>query len=357
MRRLFFGLFWLRIVATRQPCQPKSRSLHSFFNNLYLHLQTTMKLLLATTALFVTASGAWEVRKLNQPDRKLGQFDFLISDASPEDGPLCITATDGMRNFGNLKLMPCDFNQFPPEQLWNYEDDQFFNDLGNSNSKCMVANHGDSLFDGVRMRLADCDASLSNNEFIYDGEYIKFASNTSYCLTNRGPIAHAGDPIHAKPCLDRDDFKWSHTDEDPRQDGGTLYTFYADGGWISPKNCSTAKSTKIILGDCPWGGWNVKQVDGVKIFRSGSDISMCLQAGLGGSVMHGTVLRLMPCDANEKLQQFDWNDETPIKLAADHDDLCLEWRGRNVNVGVDPIIMKSCDRTVYEGWSGDEVYY
>lgn len=312
---------------------------------------------LVALALFVTITEAWEIRPL-QDDRKLqsapGVFDFLISNASQE--PLCITAADGMRNFGNLKLMPCDFETFPAEQLWNYEDAKFYNDIGISNSKCMVVNHGKELWNGVRVRLADCADSLLMTSFLYDGEFIRVASDETYCLTNRGDKAQAGDTIHAKPCLDRDDFKWTHTDMDPRNDGGTLYSFYADDGCIQPKEGSAAKFTEIIMGECDARyAWNVKDVDGVKAFRSRLDLSMCLQAGLGGYVDHGTKLRLMPCNENEELQKFEWSDETHIKLVS-REELCLEWRGRNVNVGVDPVIMKSCDLTVYEGWSGDEVY-
>jgi hypothetical protein len=195
-----------------------------------------MKSLVFITSSLLGASSveAWEVRKLGQDDRKLGQVDFLVSQASPEKELLCVSAADGMRNFGNLKLKPCDFEQYPPEQLWNYQDGILYNDIGNGNSKCMVAN---DVLDGVRMRLADCDESLAAYyEFIYDGEFIKFTSNQSYCITNRGPNANDGDPIHARPCSDRADFKWWHTGNDPR---GTLYSFYAEGGCIQTNNDST----------------------------------------------------------------------------------------------------------------------
>lgn len=87
-------------------------------------------------------------------------------------------------------------------------------------------------------------------------------------------------------------------------------------------------------------------------FSSGLGTSMCAQAGLGGFVDHGAKLRLMPCKESEELQKFEWEDETPIKLAS-NDDLCVEWRGLSMSVGVDPALMKLCD--LFEGWSGDEV--
>lgn len=317
--------------------------------------------LFATTA--AVEASTWEVRKI-QDDRALssspGAFDFLISNASPPDEPLCITATEGMKDFGNLKLLPCDFAYFPPEQLWNYENGKLFNDLGNGQTNCMVINHGETLFDGVRIRLADCNEALSFNEFIFDGDLIRVTSDDGYCITNRGATAQIGDSIHVKPCRDRDDFKWLHTEEDSRNDGGTLYSFYAEGGCIQPKDGSTAKFTEIIMDECNAASvWNIKEVNGVQSFRSNLDITKCLQAGLGGVVTHGTKLRLMPCKGEERLQHFEWSDETPIRLANRDEfepDLCLEWRGRNVNVGVDPVIMKTCDLLVWEGWSGDEVY-
>jgi hypothetical protein len=187
------------------------------------------------------------------------------------------------------------------------------------------------LVEGARMRLAtDCNDNVVNDEFIYDGEYIKLKSNEGYCVTNRGQNANDGDSIHIKPCRDRDDFKWLHTGNDPR--AGTLHSFYAEGGCIQTKNDSIANFAKVIIGECSASSaWSVVEGNGgVKIFRSGLDTSMCLQAGLGRAVEHGTMLRLMPCDETEELQKFEWDDETPIKLASINS-LCLEWRGRNVS--------------------------
>jgi hypothetical protein len=313
-----------------------------------------MKFLLSTSLSLVAVSNveSWKVHKLeHENERKLSQFDFLISRASPQGQPFCMTAadTDGMRS-SNLKLKPCDFEQYPAEQLWNYADDKFYNDVGNGNSKCMMPN---DLLEGARMRLAaDCNVNVAHDEFIYDGEYIKLKSNENYCVTNRGQNVNDNDSIHLKPCRDRDDFKWLHTGNDPR---GTLYSFYAEGGCIQTNNDSIEKFTKVIIGECSASSaWSVFEANGGKMFRSGLDTSMCLQAGLGGVVKHGTMLRLMPCDENEELQKFEWDDETPIKLVS-IDNLCLEWRGLNVNVGTDPIVMKSCEHLVFEGWSGDEV--
>jgi hypothetical protein len=71
----------------------------------------------ATALLTVSNVESWKVCKLEQEnDRKLGQFDFLISQASPQQQPLCLTAanTDEMHS-SNLKLKPCDFEHYPPE--------------------------------------------------------------------------------------------------------------------------------------------------------------------------------------------------------------------------------------------------
>lgn len=332
---------------------------------------TTMKLLasslwLALAALSFSstnAAGPWKVEKIQDYRALSGtNSNFLISNASPPDQPLCITVVDdgSLRNVANLKLEHCNFEMFPSNQLWSFEDGKLLNGLGSGNAKCMVVNHGVSLFDGVRMRLADC-VKNSLNEFVFDGEYIRIAVNTGYCLANRGTRAQAGDTILAKPCQDVNTFKWNHKNEDPRNDGGTLYSFFAEGGCIQPKNGSTEKFTPIIMDNCDDArAWNVKEMNGVKIFRNRLDLSMCLQAGLGGYVDHGTKLRLMPCKEMERLQHFEWSDETPIKLANREEyeaDVCAEWRGRNVNVGVDPVIMKTCDLTVWTGWSGDEVFY
>jgi hypothetical protein len=182
----------------------------------------------------------------------------------------------------------------------------------------------EQIFDGVeaRARVADCTDFVSK-EWIHDGQYIKLASDEAYCLTNRGQNANVGDyTLHTKPCPDRPDFMWPHTSYDPR----SLYQFYPDDGCIATKNDSMEKFTKLVMGDCagPSSTWNVVHTNGVKIFRNGLDKSMCVQAGLGGYVSHGTVLRLMPCNENEYLQKFQWDDETSIKLSVSNGEALLQ---------------------------------
>lgn len=275
-------------------------------------------------------------------------YGFIVSNASTDGERLCITATHV--DFGTLRLVPCDYAW--EEQLWKLEGNKFYNGLGKD--YCMTVNHGQALFDGVKMRLAGCNDSALT-EFTYDGEYIKVVeSDGLYCITSRGTSANAGDSLLAKPCRDRSDFKWTFTADDS-ENTGTLHQFHAHGGCVQPKNGSTVKFTEIILDECDesyaWNGMVV--ADGAVIFRSRLDLNMCLQAGSGGDPRHGTKMRLMPCNDNEENQKFEWSDGAPIKLAS-RNDLCMEWRGNTASVGIDPIIMKTCDGTEYE-WSGDNI--
>lgn len=328
---------------------------------------------LLTASLHQQRADAWELRRVTTQSkhRKLSnraEWNFLVSQIS-EDQAWCMSVA-GPQN--DIQLQDCDFVNAPPEQLWKFQDNRLWNDLGNGDSKCVTLKH--SLSDGVGMRLVDCsddDEPNSLMDFYWadDDGYIQPLSADdgapgAYCLTNRGANAHVSDPILAKPCLcTRSDYRWMLTEEDPRNEDNDdygdywLFELYGDGGCVQPKGGETTSGTLVILDECnSERAWNVKEKDGVVTFRSRLDTDMCLQAGLGGAVEVGTKMRLAKCNAGEYLQQFSWNDfEAPILLSS-RDDLCMMWRGVNGNPGVDPIIMTDCAKRPWTEWSGDELY-
>lgn len=90
------------------------------------------------------------------------------------------------------------------------------------------------------------------------------------------------------------------------------------------------------------------------LYHTKLDDGYCMAAGRGGKIEHGTKMRLFRCEDN-KHQRFVGPDGGlgTIKLKdGEYDDLCVEFRGINPNINVDPIIMKRCNVAV-AGWSQD----
>lgn len=133
--------------------------------------------------------------------------DYFLMSQIHESEDWCLTAVEGTKKFGNLGLKRCDFDKSPANQVWK----RFIGD-GKFHSKldvdlCIVTGYSNDVFDGVRMRLADC--SLDLTEFSYENEHITPLDDEDYCITNRGPNPDSSDTIHLKPCIDRADYKWT----------------------------------------------------------------------------------------------------------------------------------------------------
>ena len=71
----------------------------------------------------------------------------------------------------------------------------------------MTVNHGNNIFNGVRLRLGNCVDDQT--DFILDNGRIKVLGADNYCITMVGSTPSAGDKIHAKPCQNRLDFDWT----------------------------------------------------------------------------------------------------------------------------------------------------
>jgi hypothetical protein len=318
--------------------------------------------LLALVAFSNTKVDALELRKVETAgrDRKLRQGSvFLISQADP-DMRLCITAVQGTKWAGNLELQPCNMVTAPANQLWNVKGDKIISALGDGTEYCMMINHGNVLFDGVRVRLGDCIENAANITFDERSGFIRLFGESGeaasyYCLTNTGINANAGDKILAKPCLYRADYRWTVNvpdDEGPFGDLYDLYEYDAEG-CVRPKSAPAAEGSELILDTCDAGrAWYPKDYDGFVILHSQADVTLCMQVGLGGIPQDGSWMRLMKCDLDEDLQRLSWEDgyESPIKLAS-RGDLCMVSQGQPKMPG-DRLIMKKCSVRTFE-WSGD----
>ena len=110
---------------------------------------------------------------------------------------------------------------------------------------------------------------------------------------------------------------------------------------------SKAKADQpLILGSCDKPKQEWKFDNG--LFRTTLSETMCMQAGRGGTPKKGVKMRVFPCDKDNGLQQFVY-DQVTIKLK--NTTLCVAYRGVNSNVNVDPIILKTCNGQ--DNWSED----
>lgn len=170
---------------------------------------TQMKIPLITT-LLALQMGVVETNKLRGASERhlvttLPDYYFLVSQIR-KDEDWCLTAVEGTKEFGNLGFKRCDFDKTNENQVWKRVRDGKFHSKQDFDL-CMVVGYGKTIFDGVRMRLADCDLDLTM--FSYDGDFIKPMEGTDFCVTNRGPNPDSSDTIHSKPCIDRADYKWT----------------------------------------------------------------------------------------------------------------------------------------------------
>lgn len=137
-------------------------------------------------------------------------YGFVVSQIR-NGNKWCLSAAHGARNNANLRLRRCDFVGVPHNQMWRFDDDGKLHTLLDD-SKCMVANHGNTVRNGVRMRINDCNLDTNFNEFNLQAgttDHLALATRPNFCITNRGPHPHPFDTIHAKPCKNRKDYQWT----------------------------------------------------------------------------------------------------------------------------------------------------
>jgi hypothetical protein len=321
-----------------------------FSSSKVMKLSPSLSALALLTASFSTPGAALTFHGAVSESRELNEepkFHFLVSHIR-QDKSWCITAIDGNEEFGNLKLRICDFEGAPANQLFypDFKSDGSIKIGSAFDNKCIAINHGEHLYDGARARLADCDKTALN-DFAYDGsdDFIKVvAGGGEYCLTNVGPNPHPNDFIHAKPCQERPVFKWTAI---PANAPPAYFHLVTGGGCAVPRN-----GNKIFLESCENHAdrrWRAKPIgsNGAVLLVNELDGSQCLRAGNRDTVGSGTFMRIQPCDITDELQQFVY-DGSRFQLTS-RPDLCMVHRGTTANVGVDPIIMKTCNGN-QEGW-------
>ena len=158
---------------------------------------------------------------------------FLVSQIS-KNTSWCITVTTD----DAIKLRRCDFNAANKNQLWSQtSDDKVHSAL--DNRKCM-----DFSYDSDLVRLEDCDISTEFAGFSSIGP-IKEVNDERYCLTNRGVNPNPGDPILAKKCLDRPDYKWEVVPASSIGDARQVLMIRGSSGCLQPR-----RSRHVYLDEC-----------------------------------------------------------------------------------------------------------
>lgn len=154
------------------------------------------------------------------------KYAFLVSGIDPDEA-WCITAADGVNDFKNLGFRRCKFDDAPNNQLWRLDSEGKIHSKVDP-SRCMVVDYGKDIFDGVRIRIANCDLNTDLNRFSHNGatDMLRVVEDQSFCVTNRGTGPDPSDTIHAKPCGDMSRFAFTYRNEDgttpPTDDPGPM---------------------------------------------------------------------------------------------------------------------------------------
>lgn len=297
------------------------------------------------------------------------QYAFLVSNIRNNED-WCVTATNGVSNGRNLGFRRCDFNGSPSNQLWRLDSGIFRSAV--DDGQCMTVNFGSALFDGVRVRTAQCDSSSRNQQFSHDGttDEIRLASNNNYCMANRGDSPNSSDTIHMlTPCGNDGRFKFTYRLNDGTSVGtpatpsptpvvapapptniaaGDFSYVNTDGGCFTVRDNNARNDQKLVLGSCNTANqrWNLGETD--QLLRTQLDSTKCVQAGRTANPRRGTKMRIFPCDSSNPLQLFtttgtNGNDSSfKLQLAA-YPDFCVDHRGVSANINNDPILAKPCN--------------
>lgn len=119
-------------------------------------------------------------------------------------------------------------------------------------------------------------------------------------------------------------------------------------GCLVVKKSNVRAEQQLILGDCGVDATNTWRYNN-GLFHSKLNDQFCIHVGRGKDPEHGRKMRLFPCDETNDLQQFYHFESTGhIKLKS-NENLCVEFHGKNANIGEDDIILKKCEKSV-DGW-------
>jgi transforming growth factor-beta-induced protein len=133
-------------------------------------------------------------------------FSFVVN-IIVENQDWCLTAIRTSDN-ANLGFRKCDYDGTPDNQQWKFKNGQLISKINGGESRCAKVGFGTLVFSGIRIRLGECDDPLTSFKYNEDSKNIRTDTGQSLCLTNRGNNANTGDTIHAKTCINRNDYRW-----------------------------------------------------------------------------------------------------------------------------------------------------
>lgn len=285
------------------------------------------------------------------------EYAFLVSNVRQNES-WCVTATNGVSSdFGNLGFRLCDFNAAPKDQLWRLDTDGMIHSAL-EDTKCIIVNFGNNVFDGVRVRITGCDTLSTNLQFTHNGstDQLRLVSNQTYCLTNRGTNPNPSDTIHVKICDTGGRYLFTYRSQGdtpspptptppPSPDENGYGSLATNDGCINVRNSNARNDEKLMLGRCNVENqrWQVDSSD--RLVRTLLDPTKCMQAGRSARPKRGTKMRIFPCNGSNSLQQFTVSNGSTsgsFQLELLNTDLCVDHRGDNANINTDPIILKPC---------------
>jgi hypothetical protein len=324
-------------------------------------MKSSMILPLLAIVAFKGVEAGWQAtRTVPRDDRRLeSTFGFLVSniDNAKYGTEWCIQAPEDDSDNSKLDFEPCFFYWDSRDyKLWKFEDLKFRN-KANPNL-CITIK---SLFDGARVRVADCDEETDLNLFLHDGlgttGSIIVKKDEEFCLTNRGTKTHHSDPIIVKECRKKGRFHFSHQPEPDQRDYYGFVNddacgddYYFPGGCLVVEDEIPLAGQPIILGSCDFNhNWHD---DGDSLFHTQLDHRMCMQAGPDGETPGlGTEIFLFPCDKDNELQKF-YYDGVDISLGG-LQQLCIGFPGQTGELG-EPIVLTTCENNDNgNNWSND----
>jgi hypothetical protein len=132
---------------------------------------------------------------------------------------------------------------------------------------------------------------------------------------------------------------------------GTLGLSGGSGPFVKVKGDNPKRWQKLLVDDIDESSYDIPETflwttDGdTPLLHSELDSEMCIQAGYGKSVHHGTKLRLNKCDKDNKFQKWDTYIHGSMQLLDDdYSNLCAASQGVTIEPGKDEMIMVDCDR-------------
>lgn len=263
------------------------------------------------------------------------------------------------RNNTNIELADCDDSNNQQWTIENTSTAKLSNFVGKiqpdvHTGKC-IDNAGGKIVDHNNIQLWACQSGNGNQEWFFDGTFIRLNDHRDKCLDLNNSSTTNGNNIQLYGCSGWDNQKWIYD--------GVTKQFRSR---VDPNKCidrlggSTANSTNIGIWDCIPG--NVNQtwiVDGSGIDPNKNVVRIqptihpdkCIDNDAGG-ITNNNNIQLWSCQTGNGNQQW-YFDGTTFRWNP-HQDKCLDLDGSNTANGRN-IQLYDCNRSNAQKWIYDGI--